>query len=99
MSNQYESPNLDYMLLSRFKQDLDFYFGWGGRNAKHLYFDTIEEHLEETEKLFDSLAEKPEWFTRDDLNRFKELPSTEQPHTAAERDYHRYLNSNTLGAS
>ena len=65
----------EYMMLGRLKMDLEYYFGNGCRSPRNLYYDSIEEHLEETEKLLNSFpaALKPEWFTEQDLQKYQEL--------------------------
>lgn len=63
----------DYMLLGRYKADLDYYFGYGGKCAKHLYFGEINKHMRETINLWKSLPKKPEWFRAVDLINYKRL--------------------------
>jgi hypothetical protein len=62
-----------YMMLGRLKQDLDYYFGCGNKAAKHLYYDTIEEHMKEVKELFFSFPDnlKPEWFTENDVRLYE----------------------------
>ena len=67
-----DSTEFDYMLLGRYVMDLEYYFGYGNKCAKHLFFDTIEEHIEEVEKHYNALEPKPEWFTEKDLNEWKQ---------------------------
>lgn len=70
-AQQQQNTEYSYMLLGRYQMDLDYFFGWGHQNEKFLFFLDIKEHIEETRKLWDSLAEKPEWFTEDQLMDFE----------------------------
>lgn len=68
-STQYKRYN--YMLLGRYQQDIEYFLNWGNRCEKHLFFDTKEEHIEETIKLWELLEPKPEWLTADQLQDYK----------------------------
>lgn len=65
----------DYMFLGRYKQDLDYFFGNGNRCEKHLFFDTIEEHLAETRTLLESFEGEatPQWFTQEEMAEYERL--------------------------
>jgi hypothetical protein len=71
--NQESSREYEYMLLGRLKMDLDYYLGFGNRNAKHLFYDSIEEHMSEIKKALAAFPEdrKPEWFTEQDLQDYE----------------------------
>ncbi len=60
-----------YMMLSRFQMDCDYYLGNGGRCAKHLYFGNPQEHVDAMCDLWGKLQEKPEWLTKEDLETYK----------------------------
>lgn len=64
-----------YMLLGRLQMDLEYYFGNGHQNAKHLYYDTIEEHMAETKALLASFPKpyKPDWFSEKDIAKYEAL--------------------------
>ena len=61
-----------YMLLARYQTDIEYFLGHGNRSERNLYFDTKEEHIEETIKLWKSLEPKPEWLTHEQLMNYKE---------------------------
>lgn len=63
----------DYMMLSRYKSDCEYYLGNGGRYAGHLYFKNPNRHIEEMEKLYNSFSDedKPEWLTWEDIQNYK----------------------------
>jgi len=71
--------DFQFMMLSRLLQDVEYYFGHGGRNVKHLWVGTIKEHLKYVEKLFNHL--EPEWLTTVQIEWYKsqsEIPSKER---------------------
>ncbi|AGO47663.1 hypothetical protein Phi4:1_gp126 [Cellulophaga phage phi4:1] len=61
----------NYMLLGRLQMDLDYYLGFGGRNEKHLFYSSIEEHIRETINLWKLLPVKPEWLRATKLIEYK----------------------------
>ena len=61
----------NYMLLSRYQQDIEYFLNHGNRSERNLFFDTKEEHIEETVKLWESLEPKPEWLTAEQLTDYK----------------------------
>lgn len=76
-----KSQKAEYMLLSRLKQDCDYYLGNGGRNARHLWAATPEKQIQKMKELHSTLVVKPEWLSEDDiLNYEKEMIPTEKEH-------------------
>lgn len=74
-----EVQKTEYMLLSRLKQDCDYYLGNGGRNARHLWAETPEKHIEKMKELYSKLVVKPEWITEEDIRNYeKEMILTEK---------------------
>ena len=59
----------NYMMLSRLKMDCNYFLGFGNGHVKHLYYDTIDEHISEMKKLYNSFSDdkKPEWLTLDEI--------------------------------
>ena len=55
----------NYMMLSRLQLDCKYYLGCGNRNKKHLWADTVEEHIAYMKELYNGFSEdeKPEWIT------------------------------------
>jgi hypothetical protein len=62
-----------YMFLGRLQTDLDYYFGYGRRNAKCLYYQDFNEHIEEMKKLHAVFPNdiKPEWLTLEQIAEYE----------------------------
>ena len=58
-----------YQLLSRMKQDCDYYLGFGNRHPKHLWALCVTKHIEYMKQLWHSFAdtEKPKWLTLEQI--------------------------------
>ena len=59
-----------YMMLSRLQSDVNYFLGNGNRHEPNLWTHNKEEHIELMYKLWDSLPEKPEWLTREQLDEY-----------------------------
>ena len=69
-----EDPRkFDYMMLSRYKRDCEYYLGNGNRYAGHLYFKNEQEHIDEMKKLYNSFSDdkKPEWLTWEQIETYE----------------------------
>lgn len=66
--SKYE-PKFRYMMLSRMKQDCDYYFGNGGRNPKILWAGDEKSQLENMVALWKTFDpdDRPEWLTWGDI--------------------------------
>lgn len=64
----------NYMMLSRLQLDCKYYLGYGNRNKKHLWADTVEEHIAYMKELYNGFSEdeKPEWITLDDIENYEQ---------------------------
>lgn len=64
----------DYMMLSRYKADCDYFLGNGNGYEGHLYYKDVNKHCDEMEKLYESFAEdeKPEWLTMEQIKEYRE---------------------------
>lgn len=51
--------------------DIEYFLKCGKRSERNLFFDTKEEHIEETVKLWESLEPKPEWLTAEQITEYK----------------------------
>lgn len=71
IENINENQKFDYMLLSRLKNDCDYFLGFGNGLEKHLWAGTVEEHIEEMKKLYNKIKIKPEWITAEDIQKYK----------------------------
>ena len=62
-------PKFRYMMLSRMKQDCEYYFGNGGRNPKILWAGDEKSQLENMVALWRTFDpdDRPEWLTWGDI--------------------------------
>lgn len=71
-SGELEKPYKDtYMLLSRLKQDLDYYLGAGQRAAKHLWAGDERKQIDTMREIWQCLPAKPLWLTKEDIGRYE----------------------------
>lgn len=56
-------------MLSRLKQDCDYYLGYGNRSKNSLWAKDEKEQIAEMKKLHNGFSEKgkPEWLTMDEI--------------------------------
>lgn len=75
----------NYMLLDRLRSDCEYFLGNGNRNEKHLWAGSVDAQINEMKKIWNSLKEKPEWITIEDINNYekkmKELKTNKQKKT------------------
>lgn len=66
--SRYE-PKFRYMMLSRMKQDCDYYLGYGGRSANHLWAQNEKDQIANMVSLWNTFEpeDSPEWLTWDEL--------------------------------
>ena len=64
-----------YMMLSRLKQDCDYYLGNGNRYSGHLWAKNEADQIQEMKDRYNtfSVDKKPEWLTWDDILRYESL--------------------------
>lgn len=62
-------PRFRYMMLSRMKQDCDYYLGNGNRSTNHLWAEDEISQIANMKALWHSFPEedKPEWLTWGEL--------------------------------
>lgn len=62
-------PKYRYMLLSRLKQDCEYYFGNGNENPENLCAGNEKDQIDEMKALWNSFSEedKPEWLSWEDI--------------------------------
>ena len=58
---------LRYQLLDRLKQDCNYFLGYGNRHEGSLWAGNAKDHIAVMQALWDSLPEKPEWLTKEQL--------------------------------
>lgn len=69
----------NYMMLSRLKQDCDYYLGYGGRSERVLWAHSVIEQIEEMKRIYNLFdeSEKPEWLTWNELLDYENKMLTE----------------------
>ena len=77
MNNQVQIDNPrkhDYMMLNRLQEDCKYFLGNGNGHIKHLYYEDIDQHIDEMKKIYNSFSEedKPEWIDLEEINEYKE---------------------------
>lgn len=65
-----EQDSDDYRLLSRLKDDCDYFLGAGGRAEKHLWAGNVREQIAKMRELYAALPDEPEWLTMEDIDRY-----------------------------
>lgn len=64
-------PRLKYMLLNRMQMDCDYYLGFGMRSASVLWARNEQLQIEYMKALWNSLEEKPEWLTMEQIEEYE----------------------------
>lgn len=67
-------PKYRYMLLSRLKQDCEYYLGYGNRNPKNLCNGDEKLQIEEMKGIWNTFPEedKPEWLTWEEILKYEQ---------------------------
>lgn len=60
-----------YMLLSRMKMDMEYYFGYGNRGTNQMWSGTAELQIEHMREIWNSFADKPEWLTIEQIDDYE----------------------------
>lgn len=71
-----EAERFNYMMLSRLQMDCDWNLGNGKTYGQRIWADTIEEHIEEMKRLYNTFTDdkKPQWLTWEQILKYeKEL--------------------------
>lgn len=86
-----------YMLLDRLKMDCEYFLGNGNRNEKHLWAGSVDAQIKEMKKIWNSLKEKPEWLTMEDINNYEKLMKDKKAIRQSKnliKKYNKELNTN-----
>lgn len=67
-----DSSSYDYQLLDRLKSDCEYFLGEGQRNVDVLWTKDITEQINKMKEIWESLEEKPEWLTWEDILNYEE---------------------------
>ena len=62
-----------YMMLDRLKQDCNYYLNYGARRKEILWAGDEQEQINEMRKIYNSLAEKPDYLTIEEINNYEKL--------------------------
>lgn len=69
----------NYMLLSRLKQDCDYFLKNGNRAEKHLWAGNVDDQIAKMKELYNKLPKKPEWLSMEDIENYeKEMKQDEK---------------------
>lgn len=71
MENLENNFTFEYQLLSRLKQDCDYYLGNGNRVKKHLWAGDESAQIIKMKELYEELPTKPEWLTSEEIDRYE----------------------------
>lgn len=66
-----EGDKFNYMLLGRLQQDCEYYLGNGNRAKKHLWAGDESEQIRKMRELYATVAQKPEWISLEDIQRYE----------------------------
>ena len=61
----------DYMLLDRMRSDCNYFLGNGNGYEGHLWGGSVEAICDEMERIWNSLEEKPEWLTLEQIKEYR----------------------------
>lgn len=64
-----EAERFNYMMLGRLQADCEYYLGYGGRYANHLWARDEKKQIEEMKRIYNSFTDdkKPEWLTWENI--------------------------------
>ena len=70
-----KEEKFQYMMLSRLKQDCDYYLGNGNRSITSLWAGSEKDQIQEMKTRYNAFtdAKKPAWLTWDDILRYESL--------------------------
>lgn len=65
-------PSFRYQLLSRMKQDCEYYLGYGNRSRKALWAEDEATQIASMRAIWNSFSEedKPEWLSLEDISNY-----------------------------
>ena len=76
-------------MISRLKQDCDYYLGNGNRSVKYLWAGSESEQIQEMKTRHNAFIDdkKPEWLTWDDILKYESLMCNVQCERTKERGF------------
>ena len=68
-----QEEKFNYMLLSRLRQDCEYYLGYGNKNKKRLWSGDEQEQINKMKELYNSFSDdkKPEWLTLEQISQYE----------------------------
>lgn len=69
--NTTNDNSFDYRMLSRLQSDCEYFLNWGKGGVRNLYYNSVEEHIDEMKKLWNKLPIKPEWLSYEDIEDYE----------------------------
>ena len=72
----------DYMLLSRLKQDCDYFLGYGNRYEGRLWAGSVKNQIKKMKKLYKKFPRKlkPKWLTLKDIRDYEKKMTEKTPY-------------------
>lgn len=72
----------DYMLLSRLKQDCDYFLGHGNRYEDRLWAGSVKNQIKKMKKLYKKFPRKlkPKWLTLKDIRDYEKKMTEKTPY-------------------
>lgn len=71
-------PEFNYKMLDRLKSDCDYFLGNGNRSEKHLWAGNCEAQIAKMREIYNSLEEKPEWLSKEDIDNYEKEMCSKQ---------------------
>lgn len=59
-----------YMMLDMMRSKVDYFLGYGKGHLRHLSGESIDYHINEMKDMWNSLKEKPEWLTMEQIDEY-----------------------------
>ena len=68
-----EDERFRYMLLDRYRSDVEYFLGWGKRGSSRL--PNPKNHIEKMRELYNSFAgdKRPQWISLEKINEYERI--------------------------
>jgi len=89
-----EHEKFNYMMLSRLKEDNDYFLGAGDKQEKHLWAGNVDAQIAEMKRVWNMIPEgkKPEWLSLDDIFEYEKKMKPTLNNEGGQECYIEYLN-------
>lgn len=98
-----EDSKFKYQMLSRWKADMDYYFGHGRRNESVMWAsEGFDRQIDYMKRLWENLETKPEWLTMEQIEeyaKYKDMPGWYRSNGTWTQDSSQFLYGNDFLAS